>query len=96
MNYSTIRSIFIGGAVAHSAIFTRRIDGTVTAETEKAIQFTMNDRRGSVAIWFPKRAIVAKSGKYDTLYSLAAWFTPSEFQYRMIERYQEIGGVSAA
>ena len=96
INFSQVGQIFIGGAVAHSAVFTRWIAGTVTLETEKAIQFTMRDRRGSVSIWLPKKAITATAGKYDTLYGLATWFRPDAFQWRMIERFQEIGGVSAA
>lgn len=96
VNFSQVSQIFIGGAVAHSAVFTRWIAGSVVLETEKAIKFRMADRRGSAEIWFPKKAITAYAGKYDTIYNLAGWFTPDAFQWRQIERFQEIGGVSAA
>lgn len=97
MNYSQIRSIFIGGAVAHSAVFTRTIAGSVTAETAKAIKFTMQgDNRREYSVWLPKKAIIAKEGKHDTIYSLARWFRPDSYQWTAIERCEHIGGVSAA
>lgn len=96
INFSTVDQIFIGGAVAHSAVFTRWIAGSVVQETPKAIKFEMRDRRGAVAIWFPKAAIVKHDGKYAPIYNLAGWFTPDAFQWRMISRFEQIGGVSAA
>ena len=95
VNFSQVSQIFIGGAVAHSAVFTRWIAGSVVLETEKAIKFRMTDRRGSADIWFPKKAITEKAGMYAPLHGLAGWFTPDAFQWRTIERFQEIGGVSA-
>jgi hypothetical protein len=96
INFSEVRTIFVGGAATFSAVACRSISGTVVQETAKAIKFQMTDRRGTVAIWLPKSAIVGKPATYETLYNLAGWFRPDAYQSRMIERFEVFSGISAA
>jgi len=82
-------SIFIGGAIAHSAIGTTFIHGSIDAITDKAIK-VKNDN-GS--IWFPKKAIV-KGGEHYV--KVAKWF---KFDYKnryTVERMSNVGGISAS
>lgn len=89
-------SLCIDGGVAHSAVFTRHIHGTVARVTAKAIQIELQDRKGKATIWFPKAAIKSHQATYDVIHTLAHWFQPDTAQWRTIERFQSIGGVSAA
>jgi hypothetical protein len=84
-------SIFIGGAVAHSAVCVTMLHGTIVAMTEKAIQLRLDN---SEKIWLPKKALRADP-KTDS-FRLARWFKPSGYQARAIERNQTISGISAA
>ena len=82
-------SIFLGGAISHSAIGTTFIHGSIDVVTEKAIK--VKNENGS--IWFPKRAIV-KGGEHYV--KLAKWF---KFDYKsryVVERMSNVGGISAS
>lgn len=89
MNIGTQISISLGGAVAHSAVFSRMAHVTVVTATEKAVQVKGDNGQ---TCWLPKKALVAKS----EYFKLAPWFKPSSWQSYFFEQNQSIGGQSLA
>ncbi len=86
--------IFLGGAVAHSAVVVRCLHGHCDIETEKAIKLQLN--KGYV--WIPKKALVPAKSIYQDpdSYKLAKWFNFSKQQFLIVEKNQSISGVSNA
>jgi hypothetical protein len=82
-------SIALGGAVAHSAVFSRMAHVMVVNATAKAVQVKGDNGQ---TCWLPKSALVVK-GEY---FKLAGWFKMDSYQWRFFERNQSIGGVSNA
>ena len=87
-------SIFLGGAVAHSAVATSFLHGTCYKETEKAVEVTCDS---GDKIWFPKSALKPIESKFNDrgLFQLARWFKMDARQERVIDRNISVGGVSA-
>jgi hypothetical protein len=89
------KTIFIqlGGAVCHSAVATRLLEGKVDRLTEKAVKIVVNIRNKDYTLWLPLSALKETKGKYSTWYTLAKWFKPNKFQ-RFIFDNVEVSGIS--
>lgn len=87
-------SVFLGGAVAHSAVAVSMLHAVCDQETEKAVRLRTD---AGDHIWFPKKALVRQESKYAdaNLYALARWFRLDARQEKIIDRSLSVGGVSA-
>jgi hypothetical protein len=87
-------SIFLGGAVAHSAVATSHLHGTIYKETEKAVEVTCDS---GDKIWFPKSALKPMKSAYNDhgLFELARWFKLDTRQENVIDRNLSVNGMSA-
>lgn len=80
-------SIAIGGAVAHSAVYSEMIHAKIVAVTEKAVK--VQNENGWA--WFPKKALQPKGTDW---YRLAKWFKPQSWFY--LDKMATVSGQSAA
>jgi hypothetical protein len=98
-------SIFISGAIAETAVFSRMIHCRIEQITDKAIQLraydmeTKNMELSKHSAWIPKKAITqaknsATNENYDW-YKLAKWFKPEGFTEWFLTRYANAGGQTA-
>lgn len=83
-------SIQFGGAVGFGAVVSGMVHCTVSAETEKAVQFRADN--GQTA-WFPRKALVPHAADAGLL-KLARWFRPTGQTARFIENNRTFGGQS--
>lgn len=77
----------LGGATSPTCLSVTFANFTITQETEKALQLTANGK----AFWLPKKALVLKKTPAGLTplpgcerYELARWFTPNDYQQRVI------------
>lgn len=91
-------SLFLGGAVAHSAVFSRMLHCKISSFTDKAVALVPLDGGGNSSkcvLWLPRKAITKKklsNGMLPEWYSLAHWFQFNPAQWDIIERLEHIGG----
>ena len=93
VNVGDFVQIFVGHAVCGWAIGTRRLRGYITQATERAIQF--RPENGRHTLWIPKRALRKADGTYCS-YVLAQWFGNKGYEAWFIDRYSDVGVISAA
>ncbi|GGJ55831.1 hypothetical protein [Deinococcus roseus] len=88
--------ILIASALAHSALFTQFLHGTITRTTPKALQIqiddphTPNSRVHQKTLWLPRRALIEKEKSTH----LAKWFIPDRYTSHLLENLPQ-SGVSA-
>lgn len=87
-------SIFLGGALAPTAVAVSMLHGLCDLETEKALRLKLNDSH----LWLPKKALIPVTNEYldgpDTYYKLAKWFTFKPIQIRIVEKNLSTNGCS--
>jgi hypothetical protein len=87
-------SIFLGGALAHSAVAVTILHGICELESDKAIKLKL----GKDFVWIPKKALtkVQKEPDDASYYKLAKWFQFSGKALRVVENNLSISGSSNA
>lgn len=101
INEGSVFSIFLGGAVAHSAVYTTMLHCRVVAATEKAVQIKTYAECGTLrdkTCWLPRKALVAWQGddRYGWRCKLAHWFRVEGYTVRFIELNAISSGISAS
>ena len=83
-------SIFLGGCVSETAVFSNMLHCQIEQETEKAIQL----KAGKHTCWIPKKALT-KTKNDSSYYKLAKWFKVEGFTAWFMDHYSNISGISA-
>lgn len=69
LGYGDFLSLYLGGAIGHSAVAVTLVHATVIAATAKAVRLRGDS---GAPCWFPRKALVARDG-VEATFTVASW-----------------------
>lgn len=91
-------AILVDAATAPNAVAVEHLHGTVIECRPRAVCLALEAVRGSTRrLWLPRRALVKlRRDRFGVHGQLARWWTPDDYQARILDRCRHVGILTAA